>query len=167
MKGLMKALEASGLEVTDLRGKLPTNPDVPFEIRNINLLNGGVAHHTAGWRKATAVGIAYWCIEKRDFPGMPYTFYIKWPDGAVDWCLDFEDIGWQTKKHNLESFGIALAGNYKDEEPPGPMIESLAILIAVLKDCFAQELWFQPHYALRPTVCPGKVWEAYLKEEQK
>ena len=160
-------LRKAGLDVTDLRSELPTNPDVPFPLRGIQEIQGIVCHHTAGWRKATAKGIAYWCIEKREFPSMPYTFYVKWPDGKIDWCLDFEQAGWHCKSHNIDTFGIALAGNWRDEEPPEPMVKSLVVLVEVLREYFKQELSFQPHYALSSTVCPGKVWEAYLREERK
>jgi len=81
MPKLLDMLTDAGLTVTDLREQLPTNPDVPFYKRDKEDIQGIVVHHTAGWRKATAQGIAYWCVEKRDFPGMPYAFYINWPDG--------------------------------------------------------------------------------------
>lgn len=165
--GLKEKLEQAGLEVEDLRGELPLSPDIPFYLRDIEDIIGMVIHHTAGWRKATAKGVAEWCIEKREFPGIPYTFYIKWPDGKVDWCLDFEQMGWHCKEHNNDTFGIALAGNWMDEPPPEPMVKSLAVLITVLKDYFKQELSVHPHFALRNTACPGKVWKAYVEEEGK
>jgi len=85
----------------------------------------------------------------------------------VDWCLDFEDMGWHCIDHNYKTFGVALAGSYVDEEPPEPMIQALLILVNVLKEHFKQELSVHPHFALRSTACPGKVWEAYVREERK
>jgi len=167
MPKLLDMLTDAGLVVDDLRGKLPISETEPVYKRDIEDIQGVVIHHTAGWRKATAKGIADWCIEKRNFPGMPYTFYIRWPDGKVDWCLPLIDIGWQCKEHNRKTFGIALAGHYGEEEPPEPMIQALTILISVLKEWFEQELQIHPHFALRKTSCPGMVWKTYIDEETK
>jgi len=165
---LGSCLEA-GLKVNDLRKALPKHPTLEWQYRDMKQVQGIVIHHSGGWEKATAAGIAYWCIEKREFVGMPYSLYIHWPNGEIDWCLDFEQIGWHCKGCNDSTFGVALAGSWVDKDPPLSMIDSLARLIDVLWDFFMLEvnnaLWVNPHFDVSQTQCPGRVWEAYQEYE--
>ena len=171
MGKLLDMFQIAGVPVDDLRGQLPLNPNVSYGLRELEDIRGIVVHHSAGWPYATPEGLAEWCIEKRDFPGVPYTFYLRVPYSTepmpYPWafCVKLREWGYQAKGANLESFGVCLGGNYLYTKPPLWMIDSLTKLIDVLLEYFRQEigteLWVRPHYEVSATACPGRVWEAY------
>ena len=173
MGKLLDMFQNAGVLVNDLRGTLPLNPDVHFHTRELEDIRGMVIHHSAGWAQATAEGLAQWCIEKRDFPGMPYTFYLRMPYSTESppypwaFCHKLTEWGPQAYSVNESSFGVTLGGNYLYTKPPLWMIDSLDKLIDVLLQFFREEigieLWVKPHYAVSQTACPGRVWETYQK----
>jgi hypothetical protein len=171
MGKLLDMFAEAGIPVDDLRGKLPTNPHNPFKLRELTGIKGIVVHHTAGWPQATAEGLALWEIEKRDFEGMPYTFYLRMPYSTepmpYPWafCHKLTEWGAQALGANAISFGVALGGNYLYTKPPLWMVDSMVkltdVLVRFFKDEVGTEVWVKPHYAVSQTSCPGKVWEAY------
>jgi len=173
MGKLLDMLQEANLNVLDLRGEMPTNPNVPWNLRNLSDIRGIVVHHTGGWRTATPYNLARWHIEKRGFPGLAYTFYLRYPYMAyppnVEWafCHKLREWGPHAKGVNAETFGVGLGGNYEDSEPPIWMVESLKKLIEVLQRFFEEEtgneLWVLPHFSVIDTVCPGKVWDVYQR----
>lgn len=179
MGKLLDMFQSAGLAVDDLRGQLPLNPHKPFGTRELIDVRGAVVHHSAGWAQATAEGLAQWCIEKRDFPGVPYSLYLRVPypteQPPMPWsfCNKLTEWGPQALGVNSTSFGVCLGGNYQYLKPPIWMLDSLGRLIDVLLEFFRQEvgteLWVKPHYEVSSTVCPGRVWEmyqAYREEEE-
>lgn len=174
---LLDMFQIAGMPVDDLRGQLPLNPRLPFDIRELEDVRGGVVHHSGGWAYATPEGLAEWCIEKRSLPGMPYTFYLKMPypteQSPVPWafCHELTEWGPQAINVNNISFGICLGGNYQYLKPPIWMVDSLSRLIDVLLEYFRQEvgteLWVKPHYEVSSTVCPGRVWEMYQEYREE
>ena len=175
MGKLLEMFQNANLVVNDLRDTLPVNPDVPFNLRELADISGMVVHHTAGWPQATAKGLATWSIEKRGFPGMPYTFYLRMPFSTESppypwaFCHKLKEWGPQAAGANSTTFGIALGGNFLYDRPPLWMVDSLARLIDVLWDFFVLEvgnsLWVNPHFDVSVTQCPGRVWEAYQEYE--
>jgi hypothetical protein len=176
MGKLLDMFQAAGVPVDDLRGTLPLNPNVSFHTRELQDIEGIVIHHSAGWAQATAKGIAEWCIEKRDFPGMPYTFYLRQPfpteSPPYSWafCDRLREWGPQAYGVNSTTFGVCLGGNFLYTKPPLWMIDSLDKLVEILVQYFQEEvgtnLWVKPHREVSRTSCPGRVWEAYLEYKQ-
>lgn len=172
MGKLLDMFQNAGLVVLDLRDVLPTNPDNPWILRDLTDIKGAVIHHTAGWPTATAEALAHYHIEKRDMPGLAYTFYLGYSLSLMEqpqwvFCHKLREIGWHARGVNSHTFGIALGGYYVNEKPPMWMVKSMAKLIEVLRQFFREEtgerLWVNPHYAVGRTACPGRVWEAYNK----
>lgn len=173
MGKLLDMFGFAGLEINDLRGKLPLNPLIPLDNRELIDVDLAILHHTAGWPTALAKNLAQFHIEERDFPAIAYTFYLKHPSVyqpkkvVIDFCNRLRDISWHAKGSNLTSFGIAVGGYYVDSEPPRLLMETVATLIQTLERFFAEEvgktLIVKPHFAVSKTLCPGKVWEAYKK----
>jgi hypothetical protein len=171
MGKLLDMFAEAGVVVDDLRGQLPTNPHKPYKLRDLTNIEGIVIHHTAGWPQATAEGLANWCIEKRDFEGMPYTFYLRMPHPSeplpYPWafCHKLREWGAQAAGVNATTFGVSLGGNYLYTKPPFWMADSLIKLVDVLVKFFKEEvgteIWVKPHREVSITSCPGRVWEAY------
>lgn len=176
MGKLLDMFAQAGVPINDLRGTLPLNPNVAFNTRELGDIQGMVIHHSAGWPQATAEGIAQWCIEKRGFPGMPYSLYLRQPFSTEQppypwaFCNKLKEWGPQAYGVNDISFGVCLGGNFLYTKPPLWMIESLDKLIDVLLQFFKEEtgknLWVKPHFDVSSTSCPGRVWEAYLEYEE-
>jgi hypothetical protein len=165
MPWLLEMFDDAGLVVKDLRWGLPTNPNRKWSYRHLSDVKGAVIHHTAGKPYYTAKGIAEMHI-RLGWPGMAYTFYVR-PNGEIDFCHRLRDWGPHAGGAvNMETFGIALAGNFVAQRPNLKMLGSLVTLIEVLKDFLKEtnpkELYVIPHRQVSATQCPGLAWKAYL-----
>lgn len=165
MGELLDMFANSGLVVHDLRTTLPTNPNNPWNYRELDQIFGIVVHHTAGtYDDYKAKNLAKFHI-RLGYQGIAYTFLIH-PNGEIDFCHRLRDWGPQAGgEWNRITFGICCAGNYVSKEPTAVMVESLVKLVEVLQEFFPTRVFVIPHFSVAQTACPGKIWKLY--EENK
>jgi len=176
MGALTDILAAEGVNLSDLRGRLTTNPAQPWQARTLAGTTHAVIHHTGTDWQATAEGIARYHVTLKSanwphgWPGIAYTFYLHQHDGeprpVTDFCHGIMEWGPHCYKLNDVAFGVCLSGNYTNREPSDALIMELARLMRGLQRFYAEHVGFslvvKPHNQIVATKCPGKVWGAYL-----
>ncbi|MBO4852518.1 MAG: N-acetylmuramoyl-L-alanine amidase [Schwartzia sp.] len=98
--------------------------------------------------------------------GVGYHYLIR-KSGAVEAGRPALAMGAHAEGANTRSIGIALCGNFCEEEPTAAQIESCAMLIAVISASFGvalDEEHIVGHRDLAATACPGDALYERLEE---
>ena len=101
-----------------------------------------------------------------DWLGIGYHYLIR-KDGTVERGRPAPAVGAHTSGANARTVGVALCGNFCEEEPTAAQIESCAMLLAVLGGAFAVPLdtkHILGHRDLAATACPGDALYARIPE---
>ena len=117
-----------------------------------------VLHHTGGASGEDPDASEIDAIHRRlGWAGIGYHFLIR-RDGAVEAGRPAFAVGAHAEGVNYESVGVALCGNFCEEEPTAAQIESCAMLLALLSVSFgfeADEEHIVGHRDVAATACPG------------
>lgn len=138
----------------DLRSTIPTNPNEPYPVRNVDKITHIIIHHSAT-EKGSARAYANWHIKQYDWPGIAY-HYVLDPDGTVNKTLDHHKVGHHCKGMNTKSIGIVLTGNFMLTEPTEAQISSLVNLLADLRKNTDWVVGYHDQY--NKPECPGKFF---------
>ena len=126
-----------------------------------------VLHHTGGAPGEDPDAEEIDAVHRRlGWAGVGYHFLIR-KSGAVEAGRPAIAVGAHAEGANGESVGVALGGNFCEEEPTAAQIESCAMLIAVLGAAFGvalDEEHIVGHRDLDATACPGDALYERLEE---
>ena len=98
--------------------------------------------------------------------GVGYHYLIR-KSGAVEAGRPALTMGAHAEGANTRSIGIALCGNFCEEEPTAAQVESCAMLLAVLGAAFDVPLDTEHilgHRDLDATACPGEAMYGMIPE---
>ncbi len=189
MRRLIDSVRAAGINVVDMRGQVPENPNgKKFPKCSLEDQTGIVVHHGAAerarWDGPTAVAsYASWHID-RGFPSIGYRFMI-WGDGtlAVLHGLDVASYATGTSKRpgdeNAQFSSVCLTGNMKGPHNSDQIDEPTAAQWIALKTLFNQHLrlgifpgWndkpsLYGHYHFGKAACPGQDVENWIERTRK
>lgn len=174
-------LGATG-HVWDVRGELPdlNTPDrYNFRPRMLGDVKTIVVHHwasrtyspTAGQpEELTALqGIRSLWQQRDEYhntAGFPY-HYAVFPSGRAYYCGDVATSRAHVAKHNLETIGVSLAGNFMAVAPGAIQLDGLFKLVANLRYAMGSLLPVVPHKSYGDTSCPGDTWDHWGPAIQK
>ncbi len=126
-----------------------------------------VLHHTGGAPGEDLDAEAIDAVHRRlGWAGVGYHFLIR-KSGAVEAGRPAFAVGAHAEGANSDSVGIALGGNFCEEEPTAAQVESCAMLLAVCAASFGVALdgeHIVGHRDLSATACPGDALYERLEE---
>lgn len=98
--------------------------------------------------------------------GMQYHYFIG-KDGTIKQARPEDSIGWQAGSWhwNLYSIGICCAGDFTQQSPTDPQINSLAALTKDIQDRWGMpdtKIYLHKEVRPEPTACPGTDLRARL-----
>lgn len=120
-------------------------------------------HHTGDPEQAPQFDKINAQHKARTFPISRAGFYVGYHtlvefDGSVREAREFDELGAHDRGENLDSVGLALAGNFSAHMPNERQIISackeLGKMLAVLKIPITN---IEPHRRDDATICPGKL----------
>lgn len=116
----------------DVRSRLPVHATNRYASRNVGEIGRVVVHHTVTRGDILPERIAQVQVAQGK-AGITYHFLIT-ADGTIYWTQALETVVEQMldPAANRQSVGVALAGNFTDQAPPAPQLNSAAALIAWL-----------------------------------
>lgn len=147
-------LQAIAENVEDLRQSLPVHKSLTYERRALSGVATLVVHHSDSRPDVSWNAVARYHVDHNGWPGIGYHFGIA-VDGKISYLGDVTTWRYHARQANETSIGICCLGNYAASEPPGAMLESLAVLMNVLDSWFARELQRVGHRDVVDTTCPG------------
>ena len=126
-----------------------------------------VLHHTGGSAgedpDAAEIDAAH---RRLGWAGIGYHFLIR-KDGTIEAGRPLLSVGAHAEGANYESVGIALCGNFCEDEPTNAQTESCAMHLVLLSASFG----FEPdaehivgHRDLAVTACPGDALYEQIQE---
>lgn len=167
--GRLAELADESLEIVDVIADMPTHPTDKYARRSLDAIEGVVIHHVGIDDEVTPESIAQYCIDRRDWPGMPYHFYIRY-DGTVLQCQSLNTVTYHCAnvkggyQCNTKNIGVAMEGSFVDGRvPKDEQIESCRRLNLDLlrRPGLVNLRLFRGHKEVRSTVCPGTTWDVW------
>ena len=126
-----------------------------------------VLHHTGGAPGEDPDAEEIDAIHRRlGWTGVGYHFLIR-RDGSIEEGRPAFAVGAHAEGANRKSVGVALGGNFCEDDPTAAQLESCAMLLAVLSVAFGFEADAEHiigHRDLAPTACPGEQLYAKIPE---
>ena len=147
------------VEVVYMVGKMPTNPDAPYEKRFPEDITHTVIHHT-GFRGHVAKprqhlkAIARYHIRKYGWPGAAYHYCID-KAGTIYQTTHLGDICYHSGSRRMNERSVAVC--FFGMEPNRAQLDAMRRL------CDWLGYTVIPHQDVVPTACPGK-WRKWGKE---
>jgi len=154
------------MNLKNITNELPKSATLAYDRRALADITHVAVHHSTGNpRVVTVQGIARWHIgtppNGNGWAGIGYHFVID-ADGNVYQVNDLETIAAHVYKHNAESVGVCLIGEFtKGAEPPDVQRRALAELLAWLCPMVSvplERVWGHKTFANQNTTCPGDTW---------
>ena len=119
-----------------------------------------VLHHTGGAAGEDPDAAQIDAMHRRlGWSGIGYHYLIR-KDGTIEEGRPAFAVGAHAEGVNAQSLGVALCGNFCEEEPTAAQIESTAMLLAMLSATFGVEpdrTHIVGHRDLMATACPGEA----------
>lgn len=119
-----------------------------------------VLHHTGGMAGEDPDAAQIDAIHRGlCWTGVGYHYLIR-KDGTIEKGRPAVLIGAHAEGANARSIGVALSGNFCEEEPTPAQIESCAMLLSTLSEAFDVPLDTEHvlgHCDLAATACPGEA----------
>ncbi len=126
-----------------------------------------VLHHTGGAAGEDPSAAEIDAIHRgQRWLGVGYHYLIR-KDGTVERGRPAPVVGAHTAGVNARSVGVALCGNFCEEEPTAAQVESCAMLLAVLASAYDVPMDAEHivgHRDLAATACPGDALYARMEE---
>ena len=126
-----------------------------------------VLHHTGGAAGEDPSAAEIDAIHRgQRWLGVGYHYLIR-KDGTVERGRPAPVVGAHTAGVNARSVGVALCGNFCEEEPTAAQVESCAMLLAVLASAYDVPMdaaHIVGHRDLAATACPGDALYARMEE---
>ena len=126
-----------------------------------------VLHHTGGAAGEDPSAAEIDAIHRGlRWAGVGYHYLIR-KDGRIEKGRPAAAIGAHVEGANIWSVGVALCGNFCEEEPTAAQIESCAMLLSVLSSSFRVPLDVEHvvgHRDLAATACPGDALYTRIAE---
>lgn len=178
---LVPALRGLGVQVQDLRDRLPTHAEKTFGRRDPSLLQGLVAHHSAGPSGGVSrlQGVAAYHvgpnhISSTGCPGICYTLAIT-DDGQVCILWDLEVAPWsqgdksKPGDENASWLSVLMLGNFRSKsnaEGGEPSIEQFRTYLGLVLAC--RSVWgptfrLAGHYDFGKPACPGSSMQGLIQ----
>lgn len=83
--------------------------------------------------------------------------YVIFPNGTIKHTRKDEEVTWHCGNYNKDSIGIALVGDFEQEEPTIDQLRALRdLLVRLCKEYSNEAESIVTHRNLSPTLCPGK-----------
>jgi hypothetical protein len=166
---LLRTLQASfGDLFADLRASLPRHTTNVYARRSVETIRKIVLHHSATPTTTTWSSIASYHVNDKDhdWPGIGYHFGVE-DTGQVVYVGDVETIRYHARQANTASIGVCCLGDYQKTAPAPAMLDSLALLIALLDRWHMRWtggpiLSVTGHRDEADTTCPGDALYAAL-----
>lgn len=128
--------------INNLVDSLPHHATKVYSTRDLNDINKIILHHYAS--NGTPQAIANYHVNTRDWAGIGYHFTID-KDGTISQVNYLDTVSYHTSGENTVSIGIALEGNFQNENPTQAQMNSLNKLIPFLRSKFPQQLEVYQH----------------------
>ena len=141
--------------IVNLVGKLPVNPDVPYDTRWTKNVKWTVAHHSGGRAVINKPvqhirAMARYHIRRYGWPGLQYHFCIA-QDGTIYRTAKDAQVCYNSGNDqvNRQSYAVCYLGNFTKSMPTMAQIAAGRVLMQWLgKTCIE-------HRDVVPTACPG------------
>lgn len=139
----------------DVTEQLPRHPSRRYERREPGDIRHVIVHHTAGPADQPIWEIARHHVEERGWPGIGYHMVIDARGQAFKTNADLT-VSFHAREHNRSSIGVAMLGNFQEQEPPREQYR--ALLFHVWR--YMRAYGISPdrvlgHREVDPTACPG------------
>ena len=160
MAGLAGGLGYGG-DMIDLRTSLPSTGEYPT--RNVEEVTTIVIHHTAtngtGWGP-----INEFHRQARGWARIGYHFGASW-DGRTFWINDIDRTTNQCGGCNSYTIGIAMLGNYDEQEPTKELTDAMTRTILFLMEIYPNitTIAYHGEIGTTATACPGKYGKKWVK----
>lgn len=153
--------------IVDIVDDLEKHPTKTFNTRSLADINKIIVHHYAG--NGTPQAVAHYHVKPkiwvnktplewdsstgdykkkniggRNWPGIAYHFTIS-KDGTIHKVNNFNTISYHVAGQNNNSLGIALEGNFQNENPTPGQMASLNLLIPFIRRQLPQNLQVYGH----------------------
>ena len=177
------------MHVENIVDQLPRHPGKSYGKRNLNKIRGIVVHKSGAHGPPGIdgpIGCARYCIEHREWPGIPYTFWI--PEAVDDGgpgayqTNSLETVSYHTRGRNRDYIAIALQGTWDSdgdmivESGPGDaqmaalseLVDLLAELMAIdLREKYSDGCWaLTGHWEHGKPVCPGDAVRQWIQRRR-
>jgi hypothetical protein len=116
--------------VNDIVNDLAKHPTKVYPTRNLSQVTEIILHHYAS--SGTPYAVANYHVSSRDWAGIGYHYTID-KDGTISLVNYHDTYSNHTLNHNYKSIGVALEGNFKNENPTDAQMKSLNALIAHIR----------------------------------
>ncbi|UCC63572.1 MAG: N-acetylmuramoyl-L-alanine amidase, partial [Anaerolineae bacterium] len=142
----------------DVADSLPKHPSKRYATRRLEAIEHIVVHHSAIPPTVGPQRIAEYHVNNLDWPGIGYHFVID-DQGVIYRTNAMETVSYHAGNINRTGVGVCFLGNFTDDVPTQPQLESGGKLAAWL----VQELKLtrdeiQGHKEFMNTQCPGRQW---------
>jgi hypothetical protein len=124
------------MKLVDIRQSIRKHPTKRPGKRELSDIKYIVIHHSLT-KTGSAEAYANYHIGNNDWSVMGYTYVIE-QNGDIKWCADHTTITPHVGKHNRESIGICLTGDFRTQKPTKAQQESLMILAGHLTKVLPQ-----------------------------
>jgi hypothetical protein len=146
----------------DVTARLRRHPVKRFDRRTLNQIEYLVMQHSVLPGDFPPGKIADYLVEKRQWPGIGYHFYIT-SDGKIYQTNDLETVCYfagSNVEHNPRGVCICFAGNFTDEVPTEAQLSSGGKLLAsLLQELHLPVESIRGHKEFVITQSPGNQWD--------
>jgi hypothetical protein len=146
--------------IQNITQQLKHHPTLRYDTRPLNQIQMIVVHHTAIPPNIGADRIAAYGVDKKDWPGFKYHYFIT-GDGQIQQTNDLTTLSTHAGPYSPISIGVGFAGDFTNTVPPAAQFEAGARLIAWLLRQFNLSIQAVVGYKqLINTQSPGLQWDS-------